>query len=256
MTVAAYFGKETFVDMGKGMAIAERCATVVDWAATGTMLQGIGGIGGALAVIVAAVLAANTFNAWRRQRIEERRLVHAEAALTLAYKLERAIGSIRNPAHFGPELEGAEQTLRQQGVITDTTPRGQHQSLITGQVVLDRITAHSVLYDKLDELRPSIRAVFGSDAEAELATFQNETQKVRAAAVGYARTGREHYRNQQAWERDMERSERYGHVIWEDSEINAEGDLVEDRIKKAVAVAVAALETRFRPYFDANVKST
>lgn len=240
--------------MGKSMAIAERCKSVIDWAATGTMLQGIGGIGGAIAVIVAAILAANTFKGWRRQQIEERRLVYAEAALTLAYKLERAIGNIRNPAHFGAEITGAEQALRQQGIITNATPEGQQRTLVTGQVVLDRVKNYADLYEKLDELRPSIRAVFGTDAEAKLAVFQTETQKIRAAAVGYARTGREHYRNQEVLDRDLERSERYGHTIWEDSEINADGELVKDRIKKAVADAVRALETRFRPYFDANVK--
>lgn len=224
--------------MGKSMAIVEQCRAVTDWAATGAMLSGIGGIGGAVAVVIAAALAANSFKGWRRQRIEERRLVHAENALTLAYKLERAIGSIRNPAQFGAEMTEAEQTLRQQDTVTDGTPNGQRQMLITGQVVLNRVTKHRDLYDKLDELRPSIRAVFGPEAEANLAVFHTETVKVRAAAVAYARSGREHYRNQQAWERDMERTERYGHTIWEDSEINDAGELVEDRIKKAVSDAV------------------
>lgn len=226
------------------------CGQNVDWTATGSMLSGLGTIGGAIVVFFAAKIGKDTFTDWKRQKIEERRIDLAEAALTLAYKLQGAIGSIRGPFAFAGEVAAAEANLREQSLLTDQTPEAQKGSLSQAQTTLNRITRFGDLYDTLAELRPSTRAVFGAEVEGTLAVFDDVTRRVRAAALGYARTGREPYANEVLARRDLERRERYEQILWEDSEVDDNGELVEDKIKKAVADAVERLENLFRPYLQ------
>ena len=56
--------------------------TTIDWAATGTMLSGIGTLVGALAVIGAAIIGSHTFENWKRQKLAERNFELAERILT------------------------------------------------------------------------------------------------------------------------------------------------------------------------------
>ena len=53
----------------------------IDWVATGTMLQGVGTLVGAVAVLVAAWFGKTTFEAWRRQQVAGRKLAQAERIL-------------------------------------------------------------------------------------------------------------------------------------------------------------------------------
>ena len=59
------------------------CNVPIDWAATGSMLQGIGTIGGVGAVIWGAVKATDT---WKQQKVAERRSDAAERILIATYK--------------------------------------------------------------------------------------------------------------------------------------------------------------------------
>ena len=61
------------------------------------MLSGIATFAGALAVVYAAKVGANTFDSWKRQKQEERRMDAAEKILTLAYELRYTLAGIRSP---------------------------------------------------------------------------------------------------------------------------------------------------------------
>jgi hypothetical protein len=61
------------------------CALPVDWAATGTMLQGVGAIVGSFAVIVAASMGRATYRDWRRQQIAQKHIEFGERAMTAGF---------------------------------------------------------------------------------------------------------------------------------------------------------------------------
>lgn len=88
------------------------CGEAIDWSATGAMLSGVGALGGAVAVLIAASVGKSTFEAWKRQKIEERRTELAETSLILAYKIQDAMSVIRSPVTMGDENDAAEQALR------------------------------------------------------------------------------------------------------------------------------------------------
>lgn len=230
------------------------CRTAIDWSATGDMLSGLGTVGGAIAVLIAAGVGKSTFEAWKRQKIEERRTELAETSLILAYKIQDAMSVIRSPVTMGNESDAAEQTLREQGMLNDNTGQERLHFLKIAQVIISRIIAKAPLYDELAELRPRVRTIFNEETEAHLATLWTETSKVRAAALSYAYSGRDHYRTEAQADQAMERSRRLEAKFWEDSEIGDDGELVEDAIKKVVADAVAALAATFRPHFDIENK--
>ncbi|GGB57933.1 hypothetical protein GCM10010833_10890 [Blastomonas aquatica] len=64
----------------------------IDWAATGTMIQGVGTLGGAIAVYAAAKLG---LAAWKHQKLAERNRDQAEVILHAAYNARRALTYLR-----------------------------------------------------------------------------------------------------------------------------------------------------------------
>ena len=58
----------------------------IDWSATGEMLQGIGAILSTIFIFIGAILGANTFKNWRKQKLAERKIDYAERILITAYK--------------------------------------------------------------------------------------------------------------------------------------------------------------------------
>jgi hypothetical protein len=87
----------------------------IDWVATSTWMQAWAGFTQAGAVVFVAYKGADAFNAWRRQKIEERRIDAAERILTLAYRVRRALSSIRSPMMWASALEHAEKSLINEG---------------------------------------------------------------------------------------------------------------------------------------------
>jgi len=89
------------------------CQSVFDWQATGAMLQGLGTLLGAGAVLVAAKLGANTFRSWKREKLAEKHIDQATLILTAAYRARRALGYVRGIMMWGHELTTAEEKLKE-----------------------------------------------------------------------------------------------------------------------------------------------
>jgi len=136
-----------------------------DWAATGAMLQGIGTIGGALAVIGAAWFGASTFKRWRQQKLSERRIEQAERILTATYKVRRQLSYVRSPAMWGNELAAAEEKLKENGQWEQAVGENEQRKLTTTQAYYTRIFAAKDDRQALDECLPMARALFGEELE-------------------------------------------------------------------------------------------
>jgi hypothetical protein len=79
------------------------------------MLQGLGTMGGAIAVLAAAIIGSTTFKSWKRQKMAERKAEQAERILTVAYKVRRDLSHVRSPAMWNHETDAAEAELKERG---------------------------------------------------------------------------------------------------------------------------------------------
>ena len=153
--------------------------TTIDWTATGTMLQGIGTVVGAIAVIGAAIIGSRTFDNWKRQKLAERHIEQAERILTATYKVRRQLSYVRNSAMWGHETESAEEQLRASGEWEKTSPESERKSLATAQAYYNRLNATRDDQRALEECQPMARAFFGEDLEKALEKLNHQFWSVQ-----------------------------------------------------------------------------
>lgn len=154
--------------------------TAIDWAATGTMLQGIGTVVGALAVIGAAFIGSRTFDNWRRQKLAERHIDQAERILTATYKVRRSLAMVRNPVMWAHEMDAGEERLKE---------LGQWDNIIGGDNERNRFRVTQAYYNRLaatrddqrvlEECQPMARALFGEELEKALDILNHQFHSVR-----------------------------------------------------------------------------
>ena len=202
----------------------------IDWNGTGSMLSGWATLAGAGAIIYAAKVGANTFDSWKRQKQEERRMDVAERILTLAYKLKYNFQSVRAPLIEGHELEAAEKLLSEQqpewwGGLDDA---GQKRAR-TGQAVFNRLKRHNHDWEQIWELKPLALAYFSPKVEVELDKFWQQYVAVQVAAEAYAHDGGD----------DKEFAAQLRQDLWR----LGEGG----RVGRVIDGAVTALEIELRP---------
>lgn len=215
----------------------------VDWDATGSMLSGVGTVIGALAVIYAAHKGSDTFKQWRRQKNEERRIELAEQVVTLAYKLRRAIQSIRSPVMWGAEQNAVHDELRNKGLINDQTPLGHIGMLATAQAALSRSDAYKALWDELLDAMPPAKAIFGDQVEKALDEFWAQRHRIIQGALRYADiVKRPPARTEEGQEKQLQRQFDVEAIIW-----SGGGEDGVDQIANAVQSAVETIEGMLLP---------
>lgn len=156
------------------------CAITIDWAATGTMLQGIGTLVGALAVIVAAVIGSRTFDNWKRQKLAERHIDQAERILTATYKVRRDLAMVRSPAMWSYEMDAGEERLKELGQW-DKINGGddERRRFRITQAYYNRLASTRDDRLALEECQPMARALFGEKLEKALETLNHQFHSVR-----------------------------------------------------------------------------
>lgn len=158
---------------------------LVDWAATGQMLSGVGTLAGALAVAYAAHKGSDTFKQWRAQKTEQRRIDLAEEVLTKAYDFQRTIRMLRSPATYVYEAEEAIKSLEEEYEGFRSLHDGKKRSLETAQVILHRAMKYKETFQAVSDLMPVSKAVFGDAVFSELDSLWRCMARVRAAAQTY-----------------------------------------------------------------------
>lgn len=146
--------------------------------ALGVLLQGVGTLVGAFAVIVASYIGANSFTKWRKQKIAERRFEHAERILVASYNARRQLRYLRQAFLSNYELFAAEQRLVSAGapLPIDEDLRKRH---ITVEVYNHRLqTAKDELLD-LYACIPIARAIFGKKLEDALEILGTQFNRIR-----------------------------------------------------------------------------
>lgn len=146
--------------------------------ALGVLLQGVGTLVGAIAVIVASYIGANTFAKWRRQKVAERRFEHAERILIASYNAKRQFRYVRQAFLSNHELFTAEQRLASAGLTlpTDDTSRKRH---IAVEVYNYRLLAAKDELLDLYACIPIARAIFGNELEDALELLGTQFNRIR-----------------------------------------------------------------------------
>lgn len=140
----------------------DACGPTIDWTATGAMLQGIGTLVGAVTVLIAAGIGATTFSRWKRQQITGRHIDRAEAILGGAYEARAALSAVRSPMMWSGEINAAEAVLKGNPKFADLEKKRQKR-IITCQAYYERLKQTRPKRDKLYELEPMARAIFGAE---------------------------------------------------------------------------------------------
>jgi hypothetical protein len=164
----------------------------IDWAATGTMLQGIGAVIGAIAVIVAAIVGRNTFQAWRRQQIVQRHMELAERILTTAVRAKDQVRAIRSPLKTASELVSAEKTLESNNFDKKSFSQEAWRNFQISQATHDRLNNCASTWSELEALKPSAYVYFGDNVSSSIETILHQVHIIRVDADAYAvDTGRD-----------------------------------------------------------------
>lgn len=200
--------------------------------AVGTLLQGIGSIGSAFAIIAAAYFGATTITKWKAQKLEERKIEQAERILTATYNVRRSLGYLRSPAMWDYELRRAEEFLKEQG-IWDGTLSDSQKRLRTQRAYYDRLDASAEDRKRLDECQPMARALFGEELENALSQLNHQFHVVRVYVDAQAN---DDGRNNPEFSRKIER------IIWE-----GYPDEDSNEVDRKIKAEVAAIEKECIP---------
>ncbi len=146
------------------------CGGVIDWGATGSMLQGVGTLIGAIAVVGGAYYAGEL---WKKQKIAERRFEIAERILTATYKGRSALSFVRSPMMWGHELSKAERKLEEDSAW-GLQENKRKERLITAQAYYNRLSLTKDEQLALEESLPMAKALFNEKLENALQTLRRQ----------------------------------------------------------------------------------
>ncbi|WP_097671997.1 hypothetical protein [Bradyrhizobium sp. C9] len=118
-----------------------------------------------------AYFGFRTFDRWKREKIEEKRIDIAIQALELAYEVQEAFSIIRSSGTFGSEY--ADMPRREGENDASYSARGSFYA------ILKRVQNHDDLFERLAKFRPRYIALFGVEA----ADFFQAAREARAFVV-------------------------------------------------------------------------
>lgn len=159
-----------------------------DWAVTGSMLSGVGQVASAVTVVAAAWIAANTFNAWKRQHLTQKRVEYAEQIITLVRKAEVELDKIR---HFNPERLWHEREAIEKDVLAyedfseiedEEERRHRIEDAVEGRLYLHNLEENSSIEALLLELLAPATAYWGEELSEPLEAVVEAYQQCRSAA--------------------------------------------------------------------------
>lgn len=162
---------------------------MIDWAATGQMVSGIGTLAGAKAIIVAAIVGRDVVASFRRQKQVERQIEHAERALTTSYQLKEAIGVIRSPLSTSHELASSREELETTDWFSNLE-NDEKSRTVQANVFYQRIRSFEDTYSSALSILPFVSAYFGKEAEEAFRKLIKARHTVRVYADAFSKDSR------------------------------------------------------------------
>lgn len=151
----------------------------VDWDATGAMLQGIGSIAGAIALIFASLIGGSTFQSWRRQQLLQRQIPLAERILVVGFESRERVREVRSPIMHGAEIQAAREALIQSNVDLQSIGKKEAGRIENAQVHHDRLSQFNSTWIELQSCKASAYAHFGENVVASLDAILNVVHRIR-----------------------------------------------------------------------------
>jgi hypothetical protein len=121
-----------------------------------------------------AVGGYRTFERWRREKIEERRIEIAVEALSIAYESKAVFDRVRSGLAY--EREWQDMPTKQDERERDRAERGSYYA------VLKRLYDNRDFFDRVWKLQPKVMAAFGVEAEGIFNRLHSARSTVRLAA--------------------------------------------------------------------------
>lgn len=205
----------------------------IDWAATGTMLQGIGTLAGVGAVVMAAHVGAN---AWRQQKLAERRLDFAERILTAAHKARSGLAFVRSPLMSGGELEQAKEQLVGQAAYHQMRQEKKNRARMA-QAYANRLVSCRAEIEAIEDCLPLARVMFSGAVEQALSDLRQQFHIVRTMHGEYV----------DDWDgRDAEFTAKIRRAMYDIEPADGSLNEVSEAIKEAVRTIESAVEPALR----------
>ncbi len=123
---------------------------------------------------VLAVMGLNTFEKWKREKIEERRIETAIDALALAYELKIVFRSIRSS--MSSEVDYEKMPIIEGETSAQRSARGSYW------VVGRRVYDNKGYFDRVWKLQPVVMAIFGEDIEIVFGKLHEARAMVQVAS--------------------------------------------------------------------------
>lgn len=146
------------------------------WAFGWTQVLTIVGFG--ISIII-AVAGFRTFERWRREKIEERRIEVGIDALAIAYEAKFVFQAIRARLIQPHEYDDASDAIGDGEV---TYPIALREGQRGAYAVLKRIEAHEGFFEKVYKIEPRFLAIFGTQAEEIFASLYGARIQLESAA--------------------------------------------------------------------------
>ena len=129
---------------------------------------------GFLITITIAVVGFRTFDRWRREKLEEKRIEVAFEAMALAHESVYIFRNIRSPLSTSSEY--ADMPRRPDKSDEHWHGRG------TYYVILARITQNRDFFERLFKLQPRFMALFGSETEPTFVKCHKARRHIEVSA--------------------------------------------------------------------------
>jgi hypothetical protein len=154
----------------------------IDWAATGAMLSGLGAIGGAVAIVWAAVLGKAALDDFHQQKLVEQRIRIAEETLIAASRAFDAVAQMQGRWIPAFETDDAEKALQDAGVKVAELEETIRGAVVTRTVIYRRAEFFKADFDCVFAAIPKAKVHFGQDVADLLKEFVKARNRLLSAA--------------------------------------------------------------------------
>lgn len=176
-----------------------------------------------MAITVSIALGGfRTFNRWKREKIEEKKIEFAFDGLAVAYETNWVFGYIRAPMTFGTEYK--DMSRRPDETDDDWQRRGTYYA------ISKRIESQREFFDRVWKLQPRFMAAFGSESEEAFNLLHQSRRDIEVSA-GVLGENEKLYRDSDR--KDLnELWEQMRRDLWSTGTFQPEKDVVSRRLEK------------------------
>jgi hypothetical protein len=161
------------------------CGVSVDWAATGSMLQGLASLSTIPVLVWAAIKGRQTFEDYSSQKRSEKQIEAAERVLTAAYNARVAIDGVRTPLVEGSEIVAAERQISENGEDLSLVAPERLKRAATTQLFYTRLNAISDEINAVWDALPIGLAYFGEEVHEALREVAHQRRVIQVAADSF-----------------------------------------------------------------------